>query len=141
MKDMTKKKIASIIHVLAYLAKIDNVVDPAEKKIFKIVCERFGIKIPELREILKESVSLKKSLNAINSKELKNILVNLMVLMVSVDGNVCNNQKKSIVKIMDSIGESAKDYFFFDKDGGLDLQLVIDNELKILSNLPPTHPI
>ena len=141
MKDMTKKEIASIIHVLAYLAKIDNVVDPAEKKIFKIVCERFGIKIPELREILKESVSLKKSLNAINSKELKNILVNLMVLMVSVDGNVCDNQKKSIVKIMNSIGESAKDYFFFDKDGGLDLQLVIDNELKILSNLPPTHPI
>ena len=141
MKDMTKKEIASIIHVLAYLAKIDNVVDPAEKKIFKIVCERFGIKIPELREILKESVSLKKSLNAINSKELKNILVNLMVLMVSVDGNVCDNQKKSIVKIMNSIGESAKDYFFFDKDGGLDLQLIIDNELKILSNLPPTHPI
>ena len=141
MKDMTKKEIASIIHVLAYLAKIDNVVDPAEKKIFKIVCERFGIKIPELREILKESVSLKKSLNAINSKESKNILVNLMVLMVSVDGNVCDNQKKSIDKIMNSIGESAKDYFFFDKDGGLDLQLVIDNELKILSNLPPTHPI
>ena len=141
MKDMTKKEIANIIHVLAYLAKIDNVVDPAEKKIFKIVCERFGIKIPELREILKESVSLKKSLNAINSKELKNILVNLMVLMVSVDGNVCDNQKKSIVKIMNSIGKSAKDYFFFDKDGGLDLQLVIDNELKILSNLPPTHPI
>ena len=141
MKDMTKKEIVSIIHVLAYLAKIDNVVDPAEKKIFKIVCERFGIKIPELREILKESVSLKKSLNAINSKESKNILVNLMVLMVSVDGNVCDNQKKSIDKIMNSIGESAKDYFFFDKDGGLDLQLVIDNELKILSNLPPTHPI
>ena len=141
MKDMTKKEIANIIHVLAYLAKIDNVVDPAEKNIFKIVCERFRIKIPELREILKESVSLKKSLNAINSKELKNILVNLMVLMVSVDGNVCDNQKKSIVQIMDSIGESAKDYFFFDKDGGLDLQLVIDNELKILSNLPPTHPI
>ena len=141
MKDMTKKEIANIIHVLAYLAKIDNVVDPAEKKIFKIVCERFGIKIPELREILKESVSLKKSLNAINSKELKNILVNLMVLMVSVDGNVCDNQKKSIVKIMDSIGESAKDYFFFDKDGVLNLQLVVDNELKILSNLPATHPI
>ena len=141
MKDMTKKEIANIIHVLAYLAKIDNVVDPAEKKIFKIVCERFGIKIPELREILKESVSLKKSLNAINSKELKNILVNLMVLMVSVDGNVFDNQKKSIVKIMNSIGESAKDYFFFDKNGGLDLQMVADNELKILSNLPPTHPI
>ena len=141
MKDMTKKEIANIIHVLAYLAKIDNVVDPAEKKIFKIVCERFGIKIPELREIFKESVSLKKSLNAINSKELKNILVNLMVLMVSVDGNVCDNQKKLIVKIMDSIEESAKDYFFFGKDGDLDLQLVIDNELKILSNLPPTHPI
>ena len=42
---------------------------------------------------------------------------------------------------MDSVGESTKDYFFFDKDGGLDLQLVIDNELKILSNLPPTDPI
>ena len=141
MKDMTKNEIANIIHVLAYLAKINNVVDPAEKKTFKIVCERFGIKIPDLKEILKESVSLRKSLYAIHSKEAKNILVNLMVLMVSVDGNVCDNQEKTIIKIMDSVGESAKHYFFFDKDGGLDLQLVVDNELKILSNLPPTHPI
>ena len=141
MKDMTKNEIANIIHVLAYLAIINNVVDPAEKKTFKIVCERFGIKIPDLKEILKESVSLRKSLNAIHSKEAKNILVNLMVLMVSVDGNVCDNEEKTIIKIMDSVGESAKDYFFFNKDGGLDLQLIIDNELKILSNLPPTHPI
>ena len=64
-----------------------------------------------------------------------------MVLMVSVDGNVCYNEEKTIIKIMDSVGESAKDYFFFDKNGGLDLQMVVDNELKILSNLPPTHPI
>ena len=141
MKDMTKNEIANIIHVLAYLAKINNVVDTAEKKTFKIVCERFGIKIPDLKEILKESVSLRKSLNAIHSKEAKIILVNLMVLMVSVDGNVCDNEEKTIIKIMDSVGESAKDYFFFDKNGGLDLQMVADNELKILSNLPPTHPI
>ena len=79
MKDITKNEIANIIHVLAYLAKIDNVVDPAEKKTFKIVCERFGIKIPDLKEILKESVSLRKSLNAIHSKEAKNILVNLII--------------------------------------------------------------
>ena len=141
MKDMTKNEIANIIHVLAYLAKINSIVDPAEKKTFKIVCERFGIKVPDLKEILKESVSLRKSLNVIHSKEAKNILVNLMVLMVSVDGNVCDNQEKTIIKIMDSVGESAKDYFFFDKDGGLDLQLVVDNELKILSNLPSTHPM
>ena len=141
MKDVTKNEIVNIIHVLAYLAKINNFVDPAEKKTLKIVCERFGIKIPDLKEILKESVSLRKSLNAIHSKEAKKILVNLMVLMVSVDGNVCDNEEKTIIKIMDSVGESAKDYFFFDNDGGLDLQLVVDNELKILSNLPPTHPI
>ena len=64
-----------------------------------------------------------------------------MALMVSVDGNVCDNEEKTITKIMDSVGESAIDYFFLDKNGGLDLQIVADNELKILSNLPPTHPI
>ena len=61
--------------------------------------------------------------------------------MVSVDGNFYDNQEKSIIKIMDSVGESDKYYFFFDKDGGLDLQLDVDNELKILSNLQPTHSI
>ena len=61
-------------------------------------------------------MSLRKSLNAIHSKEAKNILVNLMVLMVSVDGNVCDNEEKIIIKIMDSVGESAKDYFFFVKN-------------------------
>ena len=64
-----------------------------------------------------------------------------MVLMVSVDGNVCNNEEKTIFKIMYSVGASAKDYFFFDKNGGLDLQMVADNELKIFLNLPLTHPI
>ena len=64
-----------------------------------------------------------------------------MVLMVSVDGNVCDNQEKTIIKIMDSVGETTKDYFLFDKDGGLDLQLIVENELKILSNLPPNYPI
>ena len=39
MKDITKNEIANIIHVLAYLAKINNVVDPAEKKTLKIKCE------------------------------------------------------------------------------------------------------
>ena len=43
MKDMINNEIAKIIHVLAYLAKINNVLDFAEKKTFKIVCERFGI--------------------------------------------------------------------------------------------------
>ena len=129
MKDMTKNEIANIIHVLAYLAKINNVLGPAEKKTFKIVCERFGIKISDLKEKLKESVSLRKSLNVIHSKEAKKILVNLMVLMVSVDDNVCDNEEKTIIKIMNSDGESARDYFFFDKNGGLDLQMVADNEL------------
>ena len=141
MKDITKNEIANIIHVLDYLAKINSIIDPAEKKTFRIVCERFGIKISDLKEILKESFSLRKSLNAIHSKDAKNILVNLMVLMVSVDGNVCDNEEKTIIKIMDSVGESTKDYFFFDKNGGLDLQMVANNELEILSNLPPTHPI
>ena len=112
MKDMTKNEIATIIHVLAYLAKINNVVDPAEKKTFKIVCERFEIKIHDLKEILKESVSLRKSLNAIHSKEAKNILVKLMVLMVSIDGNVCDNEEKTIIKFWIVLENLLKTTFF-----------------------------
>ena len=56
MKDITKNEIANIIHVLAYLAKIDNVVDPAEKKTFKIESERFGIKIHDLKNYLKNQL-------------------------------------------------------------------------------------
>ena len=36
MKDMTKNEIANIIHVLSYLAKINNVVYPAEKRLSKL---------------------------------------------------------------------------------------------------------
>ena len=56
MKDMTKNEIANIIHVLAFLAQMNDVVDPAEKKTFKIVCERFGIKIPDLKKYLKNQL-------------------------------------------------------------------------------------
>ena len=138
---MTKKEILHIVHVLAFLAKINNVVEPAEKGIFKIVCERFKIGNSDLKIILKESFSLKESLDKIHSKESKRILVNLVVLMASVDGYICDSEEKSVFKIMDSLGESTKDYFYFNDDGNLDIQTVIDNELNILSELPPTHPI
>ena len=138
---MTKNEILHIVHVLAFLAKINNVVEPAEKGIFKIVCERFKIGNSDLKIILKESFSLKESLDKIHSKESKRILVNLVVLMASVDGYICDSEEKSVFKIMESLGESTKDYFYFNDDGNLDLQTVIDNELNILSELPPTHPI
>ena len=138
---MTKNEILHIVHVLAFLAKINNVVEPAEKGIFKIVCERFKIGNSDLKIILKESFSLKESLDRIHSKESKRILVNLVVLMASVDGYLCDSEEKSVFKIMDSLGESTKDYFYFNDDGSLDLQTVINNELNILSELPPTHPI
>ena len=138
---MTKNEILHIVHVLAFLAKINNVVEPAEKGIFKIVCERFKIGNSDLKIILKESFSLKESLDKIHSKESKRILVNLVVLMASVDGYICDSEEKSVFKIMESLGESTKDYFYFNDDGNLDIQTVIDNELNILSELPPTHPI
>ena len=138
---MTKNEILHIVHVLAFLAKINNVVEPAEKGIFKIVCERFKIGNSDLKIILKESFSLKESLDRIHSKESKRILVNLVVLMASVDGYICDSEEKSVFKIMESLGESTKDYFYFNDDGNLGLQTVIDNELNILSELPPTHPI
>ena len=138
---MTKNEILHIVHVLAFLAKINNVVEPAEKGIFKIVCERFKIGNSDLKIILKESFSLKESLDKIHSKESKRILVNLVVLMASVDGYICDSEEKSVFKIIESLGESTKDYFYFNDDGDLDIQTVIDNELNILSELPPTHPI
>ena len=138
---MTKNEILHIVHVLAFLAKINNVVEPAEKGIFKIVCERFKIGNSDLKIILKESFSLKESLDKIHSKESKRILVNLVVLMASVDGYICDSEEKSVFKIMDSLGESTRDYFYFNDDGNLDIQTVIDYELNILSELPPTHPI
>ena len=138
---MTKNEILHIVHVLAFLAKINNVVEPAEKGIFKIVCERFKIGNSDLKIILKESFSLKESLDKIHSKESKRILVNLVVLMASVDGYICDSEEKSVFKIIESLGESTKDYYYFNDDGNLDIQTVIDNELNILSELPPTHPI
>ena len=138
---MTKNEILHIVHVLAFLAKINNVVEPAEKGIFKIVCERFKIGNSDLKIILKESFSLKESLDKIHSKESKRILVNLVVLMASVDGYICDSEEKSVFKIMESLEESTKDYIYFNDDGNLDIQTVIDNELNILSELPPTHPI
>ena len=48
---MTKNEILHIVHVLAFLAKINNVVEPAEKGIFKIVCERFKIRNSDLKII------------------------------------------------------------------------------------------
>ena len=138
---MTKNEILHIVHILAFLAKINRVIDPAEKGIFKIVCERFKIENSDLKIILKESFCLKESLDELHSKESKRILVNLIVLMASIDGYICDSEEKSVFKIIDSLGESTKDYFYFNGDGNLDIQTVIDNDLNILSELPPTHPI
>ena len=70
---MSKNEILHIVHILAFLAKINSVIDPAEKGIFKIVCETFKIENSDLKIILKESFSLKESLDELNSKESKRI--------------------------------------------------------------------
>ncbi len=44
MKDMTKNEIANIIHVLANLTKINNVVDPAEKRLSKLYVKDLELK-------------------------------------------------------------------------------------------------
>ena len=53
---MKKNEILHIVHILPFLAKINSVIDPAEKGIFKIVCERFKIENSDLKIILKESL-------------------------------------------------------------------------------------
>ena len=73
----SKNKILHIVHVLAFMAMINNVVKPAEKGIFKINCERFKIGKSDLKIILKESISLKESLDKIHSKESKRIKKNI----------------------------------------------------------------
>ena len=78
---------------------------------------------------MKESFSLKESLDELHSKESKRILVNLIVLMASVDGYICDSEEKSIFKIMDSLGEYTQDYIYFNDNGSLDLQTVIDLSL------------
>ena len=84
---------------------------------------------------------MKESLDELHSKQSKIILVNPIVLMASVDVYICDSKGKSIFRIMDSLGECIQDYFYFNDNGSLGLQTVIDNELNILSDLPSTHPI
>ena len=95
---MTKNEILHIVHILAFLAKINSVIDPAEKGIFKIVCERFKINNFDLKISLKESFSLKESLDEFHSKKSKRILVNLIVLMVCIDEYIRNSEEISIFK-------------------------------------------
>ena len=138
---MNKKEILHIVNILGFMVKVNNEINLAEKSIFKIVCQRFKIKNSDLKLILMESFSLKESLGNIHSKKAKRILINLIALIASVDGYICDTEEKSIFKIMDSLGESYKDYVYFQEDGKLDLQLVVSSELEILSDLPATSPI
>jgi hypothetical protein len=64
-----------------------------------------------------------------------------MALVSSTDEEINQDENHSFLKVVEALGESTKNFPFFDEDGTLDFDKVLKQELTILAKLPPTVPI
>jgi uncharacterized tellurite resistance protein B-like protein len=138
---MDRQEILNLVAILGFMIKADTNVLISEKKTFGIICSRFGVQSFELRNILANSSSLKELLQQIKTQEAKTLLVELMALVSSTDGKISENEERSLLKIMEVLGESCDKFPFFDEKEYLDVGMVLESELQILAKLPPTVPI
>ena len=139
-KDMDKEEVMSLVSVLAFMIKVDEEIHISEKKTFRIICNRFGLKSVDLNQILVNPLSLRHQLQDIHTQDAKTLLVNLLALISAKDGIICHS-KHSLLKIMEILGESISDYPFFDQQGMLNIDKVLNYEMQFLAKLPPIDPI
>ena len=140
-KDMDQEEVMSLVAVLAFMVKVDEEIHISEKKTFRIICNRFGLKSVDLNQILVNPLSLRHQLQDIHTQDAKTLLVNLLALISAKDGIICHSEEHSLLKIMEILGESISDYPFFDQQGMLNIDKVLNYEMQFLAKLPPIDPI
>ncbi len=109
-KDIDQEEVMSLVAVLAFMVKVDEEIHFSEKKTFRIICNRFGLKSVDLNQILENPLSLRHLLQNIHNQDAKTLLVNLLALISAKDGIICHSEEHSLLKIMGNTYYSLENF-------------------------------
>ena len=109
-KDIDQEEVMSLVAVLAFMVKVDEEIHISEKKTFRIICNRFGLKSVDLNQILVNPLSLRHLLQDIHTQDAKTLLVNLLALISAKDGIICHSEEHSLLKIMGNTYYSLENF-------------------------------
>jgi hypothetical protein len=109
-KDIDQEEVMSLVAVLAFMVKVDEEIHFSEKKTFRIICNRFGLKSVDLNQILENPLSLRHLLQDIHNQDAKTLLVNLLALISAKDGIICHSEEHSLLKIMGNTYYSLENF-------------------------------
>ena len=109
-KDIDQEEVMSLVAVLAFMVKVDEEIHFSEKKTFRIICNRFGLKSVDLNQILVNPLSLRHQLQDIHTQDAKTLLVNLLALISAKDGIICHSEEHSLLKIMGNTYYSLENF-------------------------------
>ena len=109
-KDIDQEEVMSLVAVLAFMVKVDEEIHFSEKKTFRIICNRFGLKSVDLNQILVNPLSLRHLLQDIHTQDAKTLLVNLLALISAKDGIICHSEEHSLLKIMGNTYYSLENF-------------------------------
>jgi len=107
---MDQEEVMSLVAVLAFMVKVDEEIHFSEKKTFRIICNRFGLKSVDLNQILENPLSLRHLLQDIHNQDAKTLLVNLLALISAKDGIICHSEEHSLLKIMGNTYYSLENF-------------------------------
>ena len=107
---MDQEEVMSLVSVLAFMIKVDEEIHISEKKTFRIICNRFGLKSVDLNQILENPLSLRHLLQDIHNQDAKTLLVNLLALISAKDGIICHSEEHSLLKIMGNTYYSLENF-------------------------------
>ena len=109
-KDIDQEEVMSLVAVLAFMVKVDEEIHFSEKKTFRFICNRFGLKSVDLNQILENPLSLRHLLQDIHNQDAKTLLVNLLALISAKDGIICHSEEHSLLKIMGNTYYSLENF-------------------------------
>ena len=117
-----RKEFLNILVFANHMANMDGERHPAELKVLHALFKSIGVTDTE-RKLVSEKISLKTMLKEIESNEMREVLVDVLILVAAADGKFAKEEEEFIHRLMNHLRMNPQDHPFF-KDGSLDLEQV-----------------
>ena len=110
--NITREQFLNILFVARYVASTDGTLDQSEIDALKAILKALKVNDEELRQI-KQKTSLSHALENLTSNESKQLLIDVLVFIACVDGELCSTEQQFIKKVMKylSIDPNIHPYF------------------------------
>ncbi|MBF0276775.1 MAG: TerB family tellurite resistance protein [SAR324 cluster bacterium] len=135
MHDSAEENLFNILYLARCLASVDGEYHPDEQKAFKNLVEVLGVDVERLKHFFQQNTPIPVALKKLQTREEKLLLVDILLVMASVDNEFTEKEKLFFSKVTDQIGVDLQDHPFFHEGEMVEVQEISNNFQVFIGNI------